>query len=147
MLPVRPVKGVSIVQARKTEKFCKFSKSEAQTAEERNMFIELKSCCSTSWKTYLSPPPPCPLYNGYIGMTLSICSSVHVSNHIPVISLELLNHFLPNMVLWCIVMRWCVMQKNVFIIFNVKVTARAYIIKMWQFLLYLLKRWSICNQI
>ena len=30
--------------------------------------------------------------------------------------------------------------------FNVKVTARAYIIKMWLFLHYLLNCWSICNQ-
>ena len=43
-------------------------------------------------------------------------------------------------------MRRCVMQKNWFTIFNVKVTARAYIIRIWLFLLYLLNCWSICNQ-
>ena len=43
-------------------------------------------------------------------------------------------------------MRWCVMQKNWFTIFNVKVTARASIIKIWLFLLYVLNYWSICNQ-
>ena len=31
-------------------------------------------------------------------------------------------------------------------VFNVKVTARAYMIKIWLFLLYLLNCWSLCNQ-
>ena len=35
-------------------------------------------------------------------------------------------------------MRWCVLWKNCFTIFNVKVTARAYMIKIWLFLLYFL---------
>ena len=43
-------------------------------------------------------------------------------------------------------MRWCVMQKNWFTVFSVKVTTRAYIIKIWLFLLHLLNCWSICNQ-
>ena len=38
------------------------------------------------------------------------------------------------------------MWKNWFTIFNVKVTVRVYIIKIWLFLLFLLKYWSICNQ-
>ena len=55
--------------------------------------------------------------------------------------------FLPNLVWWCIIMRRCVIQKNWFTILNVKVTVRAYIIKTWLFLLYLLICWSVCNQI
>ena len=58
----------------------------------------------------------------------------------------LLNHstiFLPNLVWWCIIMRRCVMQKNWFTIINVKATARAYRIKIWRFLLYLLNCWSV----
>ena len=73
-------------------------------------------------------------------LCLSVCNFGHVSDHVWSISLEPLNHFLPN--LWCIIMRRCVLQKNWFFIFNVEVTARAYIIKIWQFLLYLLKCWS-----
>ena len=38
------------------------------------------------------------------------------------------------------------MQENWFTVFNVKVTARAYIIKIWLFLLYLKNGWSIWNQ-
>ena len=38
------------------------------------------------------------------------------------------------------------MQKNWFTVFNVKVTARAYIIKIWLYLLYLLNSWSVCNE-
>ena len=51
-----------------------------------------------------------------------------------------------NLIWWCIIMRQCVMQKNCFIIFNFKVTARAYIIKIWLFLLNLLNCWSVCNK-
>ena len=39
-----------------------------------------------------------------------------------------------------------VIQKNCFTNLNVKVTVRAYIIKIWLYLLYLLNCWSICNQ-
>ena len=43
-------------------------------------------------------------------------------------------------------MRWCVLQKNWFTIFSVKVTARAYIIKMGLCLESLLNCWSIGSQ-
>ena len=89
--------------------------------------------------------PPHPQYlggGGVILITLSICSSVHVSDCVCSLFPEPLNRVLPNLIWWCIIMRWCVMQKNWFTIFNVKVTARAYIIKIWLFLLYLLT----CNQ-
>ena len=51
-----------------------------------------------------------------------------------------------NLLIKYIIMGPCVMQKNWFTIFNVKVTVRAYITKLWLFLLYLLNCWSICNQ-
>ena len=54
--------------------------------------------------------------------------------------------FLPNMVWWYITTKQCVLWKNWFTIFNVKVTAWAYIIEIWPFLLYLLNCWSVCNQ-
>ena len=41
---------------------------------------------------------------------------------------------------------WCRKKKS-FTIFNAKVTAKAYIIKLWLFLLYLLNCWSVCNRI
>ena len=44
-------------------------------------------------------------------------------------------------------MSWSVIQKNSFRICKVKVTARAYIIEIWLFLLYLLNFWSVCKQI
>ena len=43
------------------------------------------------------------------------------------------NILLPNSVLWCIIMGWSVMQKDLFAIFKVKVTATALMIKIWQF--------------
>ena len=54
--------------------------------------------------------------------------------------------FLPNLVWCCVLMRRCVMRKKWFPIFNVKVTVRAYIIKIWLFLLCLLNCCSVCNQ-
>ena len=53
---------------------------------------------------------------------------------------------IPNLVWWCIIMSQCVMQKNWFTIFNVKVTGRAYIITIRLFLLYLLNCCPVCNQ-
>ena len=41
----------------------------------------------------------------------------------------------PNLVWWCIKMRWSVTHKSQFTIFKVKVTVRAYITKRWLFLL------------
>ena len=78
--------------------------------------------------------------------SVHLCSSVDVSDCVCTISPELLNHVLPNLVLWCIIMRWCVMQKSWFTIFNVKVTTRDYVIKIFQFLLYLLNCWFVCTK-
>ena len=63
------------------------------------------------------------------------------------ISSEPRNILLPNLVCLCSIMSQSVMQKNWFTVFNVKVTARAYLFKIWLFLLYLLNCWSICNQL
>ena len=82
---------------------------------------------------------------GYIGITLSVSPSI-----CPCLSgqyLLITQPFFTKLDMACIIMRQCVMQKNWFTIFNVKVTARAYIIKIWLFLLYLLHCWPICNQI
>ena len=51
-----------------------------------------------------------------------------------------------NVVWLCSIMSQSDMQENWFTVFNVKVTARAYIIKIWLFLLYLKNDWSIWNQ-
>ena len=91
------------------------------------------------------PPPPPFKKNWNHFLCMSVCSSVRVYNIHSVLP-ELHNHFGPDLIWWCIIMRWCVVQKNWFTIFNVKVTARAYIIKIWLFLLYLLNCWSSCNQ-
>ena len=61
-------------------------------------------------------------------------------------SSELQNILLPNLVWLCSIISQSVMQKNWFTVFNVKVIARAYVIKIWLFLLYLLKCWLVCNQ-
>ena len=83
------------------------------------------------------------------GILESLCPSV-VLSVCPIVSAECLLNcstiFLPNLVRWCTIMRQCVLWKDWFTIFNVKVTARAYIIKIWLFLLHLLNCWSICNQ-
>ena len=72
----------------------------------------------------------------------------HTHSLVRGISPELLNLFLTKlgMMVYIIIMRWRVIQKNWFIIFKVKITSRAYTIKIWLFLLYLLNCWSICNQ-
>ena len=62
-------------------------------------------------------------------LCLSICSSGCVSYRVCSISPERVNQFLPNLIWWCIIMRQYVMWKNWLTIFNVKVTVRAYIIK------------------
>ena len=56
------------------------------------------------------------------------------------------NILFPNLVLWCINMSQSVMHKDWFVIFKVKVTARAHMIKIWEFLLYFLNCWSFCYQ-
>ena len=56
------------------------------------------------------------------------------------------NILFPNLVLSCIIMSRSVMQKDWFAIFRVKVAARAHMIKIWQFLLYLLNCWPFCYQ-
>ena len=66
---------------------------------------------------------------GYIGITLSVCLSVRMSEFVQTISPELLNHFEPNLVWWCIIIRRCVLLKNWITVFIVKVRFRAYIIK------------------
>ena len=48
------------------------------------------------------------------------------------------------LVWWCSIMGQTVMQENWFAISKVKVIARAHMIKIWQFLLYLLNCWSFC---
>ena len=53
----------------------------------------------------------------------------------------------PSLVGLCSIISQCVIQKNWFTVFNVKVTVRAYIIKVWLFLVYLLHWWLVCNQI
>ena len=54
---------------------------------------------------------------------------------------------LPNQVWLCSIISQSVMQKKWFTVFNVKVTVRSYMIKIWLILLYLLNSWSVCNQI
>ena len=63
------------------------------------------------------------------------------------ISSEPQNMLLPNLVWLCSMISQSVMQKIRFTVFNVKVKARAYIIKIWLFLLYLLNSWWVCDQI
>ena len=64
---------------------------------------------------------------------------VHISCKPPII-------LFPNFVLWCFIMSGSVIQKDWFATFKAKVTARAHMIKIWQFLLYLLNCWSFCYQ-
>ena len=59
---------------------------------------------------------------------------VKMSMFVQMISSKLLNILWPNLVLCCIIMSQSVMQKDWVPIFKVKVTARAHMIKTWQFL-------------
>ena len=67
--------------------------------------------------------------------SLSICHSVHASDFVWMISPELL---LTRLCVVVIIMKWNVVQKKMFTILKVKVIVRAYIIKIWLFVLYLL---------
>ena len=64
---------------------------------------------------------------------------VKISMFVQMIASELLNILLPNLILWGIVMSWSVIQKAVS---KIRVTVRAHMIKIRQFLLYLLNCWS-----
>ena len=55
------------------------------------------------------------------------------------------NILVPNLVWLCSIISQNVLEKNWFTVFNVKVTIRAYIIKILLFLLYLLNYWLVCN--
>ena len=59
---------------------------------------------------------------------------VKMSMFVQMISSKLPNILWPNLVLWCIVTSQSVVQKDCCAIFKVKATARAHVIKMWQFL-------------
>ena len=73
---------------------------------------------------------------------------LYVSDHICSVYRELLNHFFFFTKLGMVVYYHEAMclAENWFTIFNVEVTMRAYIIKIWLLLLYLLNCCSICNQ-
>ena len=58
-----------------------------------------------------------------------VCWNHFVCPRVHSVSPELLNRFFkPNLMWWCIIVSLCVLRKNWFTIFNVKVTARAYVI-------------------
>ena len=83
-----------------------------------------------------------------IGLLLSGSRSqrrVKMLMFVQMISSKPPNILFPNLVLWCIIMSWSVMQRDWFAIF--KVTARAPLIKIWQFLLYPLNCWSFAGKL
>ena len=111
--------------------------------------VYFQTCDFNSNLCYTVIPPPPPIQgwvDGVILKSLHLCvsihSSVHVSSFVQMICPEPLNHFLPNLVWWYIIMRGSVMNKNWFTIFNVKVKARADIIKQWLF--YYISKLLVC---
>ena len=106
---------------------------------------DLVSECVTATPTlklsiyaHYDSPPPLTKFVGHIGITASMCLYF-----VQMISPELLNFLLPNLVWWYIILSRSVLQKY-WSIFKVKVTARAYIFQIWLFLPYLLN--LICLQ-
>ena len=74
--------------------------------------------------------PECPVKK--IGLLHSGArSQQRVKMIVQMISSKPPNILFPNLVLWCIIMSWSVMQNDVFAIFIVKVTARAHMIIIW----------------
>ena len=71
---------------------------------------------------------------------------VKTSVFIQIMSSNLPNTLRPTLVVWYIIMSWSVMPKDWFAIVKVTVTARAHMMKIWQFLLYFLNCWSFCYQ-
>ena len=72
---------------------------------------------------FLYHPPPNTGGGGEVYwnhfVRLSVCPSVSLPEFVWTISPTPLNHFYPNLVWWCIIMRQSVMHKNWFTIFNV----------------------------
>ena len=69
---------------------------------------------------------------GYIGLNVAICVGVHLSmcsDFVWTVSLEMLSPLEPNLMWWCIIMRWAVVQKNCLAVSKVMVTVRAHMIK------------------
>ena len=117
----------------------------------RSEFLDLNALSvAQGLSLSLSPPHPPPykyeVGGGYMEslrlyFLLSVCPSLSGQ--------YLLNRStISNPTWYCGVVSWgCVScRKKRFIISDVKVTARAYIIKIWLFLLYLLNCWSVCDQ-
>ena len=71
---------------------------------------------------------------------------VKISVFIQMLLSKLPNILLPNLVLWCIIISWSVMQIDWFALFKVSVTAGALVIKIWQCLLNLLNHSTFCYQ-
>ena len=63
------------------------------------------------------------------------------------VSSEPQNVWLSNLVWSCSIISQSVIQKNWFTVFDVKVTASAYTIKIWLFLLYVLNCWSVWTKL
>ena len=71
---------------------------------------------------------------------------VNMLMFVQIISSKPLSILFSNLVLWFIITSQSAMQRDWFAIFKAKATARARIIKIWQFVLYLLNCWCFCYQ-
>ena len=88
--------------------------------------------------------PECPVKKWITVFRIKVTARGQNLMFVQMVSSTLLNVLFSNLVLWFIIMSQSIMQKDWFAIFKVKVTARAHMIKIRQFLLYLLNCWSFC---
>ena len=90
--------------------------------------------------------PECPMKKKWItAFRVKVKAKGQNLMFVQMISSKPSNILFSNLVLWFIFMSQCC-AKRLLAIFMVKVTARALVVKIWQFLLYLLNCWSFCYQ-
>ena len=85
--------------------------------------------------------PECFIRNWIVMLRVKVTDSKCQWLFIQMLSSEMLNLILPNLVRWCIIMSQIVFQKIWFAVFKVKVTVKVHVTKD-DFLIYLLNCWS-----
>ena len=123
--------------------------SQVRQQQRSAMCISLTRCCHqryASWLghllrshsvpgkvVFLYTPLLPPSYFVRLSFQLSVCSFVHVLDQYFLKHSTIFFFFYQTWYGQCIIMRWCVMQRNWFTLFKVKAPSRTCVIKIWLF--------------